>query len=105
MSCGPSAKSTALNKELHADQITVTLSNSVLGNQQQIDFLALEEALQQLFNLDARKAQIVELRHFCGMTTAEFARQLKISSKTAEADCYLTRAWLLKQLAREDSDG
>lgn len=83
----------------------VTLSTSVLGNPQQLDFLALEEALQRLFHLDARKAQVVELRYFGGMTTAEIARQLKISSKTAEADWYFARAWLRKQLAHDDSDG
>ena len=66
--------------------------------------MALEEALQQLAELDARKAQVVELRFFGGMTGAEVARHLKISPKIVEADWYFARAWLRKQLATADPD-
>ena len=80
----------------------VTLSSGVLGEKSNIDFLALDEALTQLAALDARKAQVVELRFFGGLTTAEAAEQLGIAAKTAEADWYFARAWLRKQLSVQD---
>ena len=46
----------------------VTLRSGVLGDQPDVEFVALEEALQQLSELERRKAQVVELRFFGGMT-------------------------------------
>lgn len=81
----------------------VTLSAAVLGEQREVDFIALDEALQRLLTLDQRKAQVVELRFFGGLTTAEAAHQLGISPKTAEADWYFARAWLRKELSEAES--
>lgn len=64
-----------------------------------VDFLALNEALEGLATLDKRKAQVVELRFFSGLSIKETAEFLKVSAKTVEADWYGARAWLRKQLA------
>lgn len=80
----------------------VTLSSNVLGDSLEVDFLALDEALTRLSELDARKAHVVELRFFGGLTTAEAAEQLGIAPKTAEADWYFARAWLRKQLSEQE---
>ena len=77
----------------------VSLSTGMLGNRPAVDMLILDEALQDLAALDARKAQVVELRFFGGLTNAEVGKHLGVSPKTAEADWYFARAWLGKRLA------
>ena len=92
-------------KKRGGDWQRVTLSTNVLGGAQNVDFVALEDALQRLAELDGRAAQVVELRFFGGMTIAEAGRQLGISPKTVESDWYFARAWLRKQLAHDRVNG
>ncbi len=63
--------------------------------------LALDEALERLTALDERKAQVVELRCFGGLSMAEVAAALEVSLRTIEADWYFARAWLKAELAPE----
>jgi RNA polymerase sigma factor (TIGR02999 family) len=58
------------------------------------ELLALDEALTQLAALDARKAHLVELRFFAGLTTDQAAAVLGISPTTADRDWTFARAWL-----------
>ncbi len=58
------------------------------------ELLALDEALTQLTVLDARKAQLVELRFFAGLTNDQAAAVLRISPTTADRDWAFARAWL-----------
>jgi len=67
-----------------------------------VDLLALDEALQRLEAFDQRKAQLVKLRFFAGLTMAEAARTLGISSSTADNDWAYARSWLKLEL--EDHD-
>jgi RNA polymerase sigma factor (TIGR02999 family) len=78
----------------------VTLSDDVgaLGGTD-LDVLALDEALTRLAALDPRKAQVVELRFFAGMTSKEAGAVLGVSETTAEDDWYMARAWLRDRLA------
>jgi DNA-directed RNA polymerase specialized sigma24 family protein len=55
---------------------------------------ALDEALTQLATLDARKAQLVELRFFAGLTNDQAAAVLGIAPTTADRDWAFARAWL-----------
>ena len=64
-----------------------------------LDVLALEEALDELGRLDARKVRVVELRFFGGLTLAEAAEVLGVSLSTAEDDWALARAWLGRKLS------
>jgi RNA polymerase sigma factor (TIGR02999 family) len=82
----------------------VTMSSAVVGKNQEFDVLVLNDALERLAELDPRKARVVELRFFGGLTTAEAAQELQISPKTAEADWYFARAWLKKQMAGNDDE-
>lgn len=83
--------------------VRVTLSAGVAsGGRADVDVLALDEALRALAELDARKARVVELRFFGGLTCAEAAEELGISPKTAEADWYFARAWMRAKLGGED---
>ncbi len=60
------------------------------------DVLALDAALGELARFDARKARIVELRVFGGMTVEEVAQTLAISSATVSREWRLARGWLGK---------
>jgi RNA polymerase sigma factor (TIGR02999 family) len=62
------------------------------------EFIALDEALEKLSACDARQAQIVELRFYCGLTVEETAATLGISEKTVKRDWSSARAWLKTQI-------
>lgn len=59
-----------------------------------VDLLVLDEALRDLERLDARKAQVVDLLFFAGLTLRETAKALALSPTTVEDDWYMARAWL-----------
>jgi RNA polymerase sigma factor (TIGR02999 family) len=62
------------------------------------DLLALDEALERLAARDAVKAELVKLRYFAGLTGAEAAEALNISTATAERYWAYARAWLLQEI-------
>jgi RNA polymerase sigma-70 factor (ECF subfamily) len=64
------------------------------------DVIALDEALQALAGLDARKARVVELRHFGGLSVEETAEVLNVSVETVKRDWRMARAWLLAELTK-----
>jgi RNA polymerase sigma factor (TIGR02999 family) len=63
-----------------------------------VEVLALNEALTDLASLDDRLARVVELRFFAGLSIAETADALDISSATVERDWTVAKAWLLQRL-------
>jgi RNA polymerase sigma factor (TIGR02999 family) len=63
------------------------------------DYLALDQALDRLEALDARKAEIVKLRFIVGFGVAEIAGLLGVSPATVKADWAFARAWLLKAMS------
>jgi RNA polymerase sigma-70 factor (ECF subfamily) len=69
------------------------------------DLVALDEALNSLAALDPRKAQVVELRFFAGLTVDETAESLKISAETVMREWSLARAWLLRALSLDKTHG
>jgi RNA polymerase sigma-70 factor, ECF subfamily len=58
----------------------------------------LDRALTSLSKLDPRKARVVELRHFGGLSVEETAEVLRISPETAKRDWKMAKAWLLHEL-------
>jgi DNA-directed RNA polymerase specialized sigma24 family protein len=62
--------------------------------------IALDEALHRLAELDPRKARVVELRFFGGLTAAESAAVLKVSEETVLRDWRLARAWLFSEMEK-----
>jgi RNA polymerase sigma factor (TIGR02999 family) len=70
--------------------------------EQQLDLVAVHEALDRLAERDERQAQVMTLRYFGGMTVAEVADALDVSVVTVERDWRLARAWLVGQLVGED---
>ena len=76
-------------------------ANEVAETERSVDLLAMDEALQRLEELDPRKAKLVKLRFFAGLTLPEAAEVLDISSATADRDWAYARAWLHAELCRE----
>jgi RNA polymerase sigma factor (TIGR02999 family) len=64
-----------------------------------VDTLDLSDAIDRLAALDERKARLLEMRFFAGMTMEEAAGVLGVSLSTAESDWRFARAWLAHELA------
>jgi RNA polymerase sigma factor (TIGR02999 family) len=75
------------------EQVSLSLVDAPSGGPD-VELIALEEALERLAVLDARKARVVELRFFGGLTMEEVAEVLEISRPTVERDWSFARAWL-----------
>ena len=58
------------------------------------NLLALDEALEQLEAKDPRKAQLVKLKYFAGLTNAQTAEVLGVSASTVDSDWAYARCWL-----------
>jgi RNA polymerase sigma factor (TIGR02999 family) len=79
----------------------VELQDADLISQQDDELLALHEALELLAIEDARKAELVSLRYFGGLTNAQAAKQLDVSIATAERDWTFAKAWLRAKMESE----
>lgn len=77
---------------LHDEPGTVT--------NEDMDVMALDDALKLLAMRDAQQSQIVELRFFAGLTVEETATTLGISPATVKRDWSMARAWLSRQMKR-----
>jgi RNA polymerase sigma factor (TIGR02999 family) len=64
------------------------------------EVIALDDALTQLAALDPRRARVVELRVFGGLTHEEAAEILQVSPQSVMRDWRLAKAWLLRELSR-----
>jgi RNA polymerase sigma factor (TIGR02999 family) len=79
----------------------VTLVDDLGGSDERPhDLVALDEALEALERTNKRKAQVVELRFFGGLTVEETAHVLDVSADTVSRDWKLARAWLLRELRK-----
>ncbi|MBM3759078.1 MAG: sigma-70 family RNA polymerase sigma factor [Acidobacteria bacterium] len=65
-----------------------------------LDWLELDVALKALEVLDSRKAKVVELRFFAGLSIEETAEVLDVSTVTVRRDWQFARAWLRRELAQ-----
>lgn len=68
------------------------------------EFLALDEALEKLAAFDQRKADVVEMRYFGGLSMEEIAGVLKVHVNTVARDWIVARAWLFGALSGEEMD-
>jgi RNA polymerase sigma factor (TIGR02999 family) len=66
--------------------------------EQDLDVIALDEALARLAPTYPRQAEVVDLRFFGGLTVPEVAVTLGVSDTTVESDWRFARAWLRRQL-------
>jgi hypothetical protein len=71
-----------------------------LGSGHAREMVALDDALNALAEFDPRKARVIELRFFGGLSVEETAEVLKVSPDTVMRDWRLARVWLLAELSR-----
>ena len=81
---------------------TVPLETTILVSRApDIALLDLDDALDALAEVDERKAKVVEMRFFGGMTVEETAGALGVSGDTVKRDWRLAKLWLLKTLGEQ----
>ena len=86
------------------DALRISLDGAAVPLDQGLDFVALEDALNALAGFDPRRAQVVELRFFGGLSVKEAAEVLKVSTDTVKRDWRLAKVWLLGELRGEQND-
>lgn len=79
-------------------RLSITSAEAAAIKQPEIDLLALNEALDELAEMDPQQGRIVELKFFGGLSIEETAEVLGISHATVERDWKVARAWLRRQL-------
>lgn len=90
----------ARNAQRRGDgSVRVTLDDafaSVAVNQ--LDFIALDRALNKLAEIDPLQAKIVDLRFFAGLNNEEIAQSLEISVSTVKREWKMAKTWLLRAI-------
>jgi len=77
----------------------VSLSEVALMSRERTEeIIALDEALEKLAKVDARKAKVIELRHFGGLNNKEISEVLSISEITIVRDINFATAWLMREI-------
>jgi len=80
------------------ERVTLTDALGVGGGREDLDLVALDEALRRLAAQDERKAAIVELHFFGGLDYDELAETVGVSAATVDRDLRLAKAWLRKEM-------
>lgn len=82
----------------HVDDVHDQNQNSMGST---LDILELDEALDKFASVDSRKAEVVQMRYFGGLSIEEVANVLDISVATVKRDWLLAKAWLYRELYGE----
>ena len=77
---------------------------AILSPERATELIALDEALKSLTAIDSRRSQVVELRFFGGLDNEEIAEVLKISPNTVTRDWNVAKAWLYREMSKEQDD-
>lgn len=80
--------------------VNVTFDETVVISQRHPDLVALDDALTALAAHDERKARVVELRFYGGLTNEEIATELQISTDTVTRDWQMAKLWLRRELRK-----
>jgi RNA polymerase sigma factor (TIGR02999 family) len=77
---------------------------AILSPERATELIALDEALKSLTAIDSRRSQVVELRFFGGLDNEEIAEVLKISPNTVTRDWNVAKAWLYREMNKEQEN-
>jgi RNA polymerase sigma factor (TIGR02999 family) len=88
----------ALKRGGGGTQVTLGHADHAVSVPDEVDVLALDDALARLATLDPRKARLVELRYFAGLSMPEAAEALGISQATVGREWAVSRMWLRREL-------
>jgi RNA polymerase sigma factor (TIGR02999 family) len=86
----------------HAQHVSLD-GDALLSPERAPDLVALDEALDALAALDARKGRVVELRFFGGLSVDETAEVLQVSPRTVLSDWSFAKSWLLRELTTSEA--
>ena len=75
-----------------------------ISEERAAELVELDDALKELANFDARKAQVVELRFFGGLSVEETAKVLNVAEITVIRDWGMAKSWLHRELSKSDKD-
>lgn len=78
----------------------VSLAEGMIVPERPEELLALDEALSALGEIDPRRAQVVEMKFFGGLSVEEIAHALNVSADTVKRDWKLAKAWLARELRK-----
>jgi len=76
---------------------------AVIGAGEHQNLVVLDDAMRSLAEIDPRKARVIELRFFGGLSVEETAEVLRVSTVTVKRDWRTARAWLYREMTREAS--
>ena len=82
--------------------LPLVFDETVMGQPERSDLVQLDYALNALAQTDDRKSRVVELRFFGGLSVEETADVLAVSPQTVLRDWKLAKAWLQREMTRED---
>ena len=80
------------------DKVLATQEAVLMSKPRAVELLALDEALDELAQLDPRKSKVVELRYFGGLSLDETAEVLQVSLMTVRRDWRAAKAWLYQRV-------
>ncbi|HKO99458.1 MAG TPA: sigma-70 family RNA polymerase sigma factor [Pyrinomonadaceae bacterium] len=84
-----------------AQQVPIEEAVSAMTEARADELVMLDHALEELANMDARKARVVELRYFGGLSLEETAEVLEVSLMTVRRDWRAAKAWLFRRMKDE----
>jgi RNA polymerase sigma factor (TIGR02999 family) len=80
--------------------VKISLADAtVLVQEQDLDVVALDEALTRLAEIDEQQSKVVEFRFFSGLTVEETAEVMRISPATVKRDWSMAKAWLHREIS------
>ena len=83
-------------------ELTETLA---IAPQMELDLVLLDQALKSLAEFDERRAKVVEMKFFGGLTIDEIAAVLNVSRQTVDRDWGLAKAWLIREMKHKRNRG
>lgn len=93
-------KHTAEKRGGDAELLPIEEEILIVSHDKSAELIALDDALQQLAEMDERKARIVELRYFGGLSIEETAEVLRVSVPTVNREWRMAKAWLYSEIAK-----
>lgn len=84
-----------------AENLPLDEAFAIAADERDLDLLALDEALNRLAEMDQLQARIVELRYFSGLSIAETAEVVGLSTTTVKVNWNMAKAWLHHELTRK----
>lgn len=99
------ARNRKAQKRGGGQSVQVSLDQAMaLFEERSFDLIALDQAIDELTEIDDLKARIVELRFFTGLTTEEAAQVLEVSPRTVERGWRFARVWLRTRFEADEID-